>query len=159
MEQVEHAKIPKKSEIGSFELLPESENEAYIDNLKNFTKLLVAEHIQNGGIYFRTVRNMREIEVVEVDLVARDIQPFLLWLSHHYFSRYYGGSLKIAEQKVLVDDMGMHRIPILKFNKNAVGYFVLYALFVRMVFIDYFASTRNKPVNLTNLHFLLNGLT
>lgn len=140
-------------------LMSEIDNKTVMNILMRFVEKLIILHITtNDGIFYRKDRCLNDRPITDVNIILSEIFPYVLWLTNQYFERYYGGQLVVAEFKIESDLNGLNRKPKPEFFTNITNsdLMFLYCLFIRIIFIDYFSSTSDKPVNITEISAILN---
>lgn len=140
-------------------LMSEIDNKTVTNILMRFIEKLINLHItKNNGVFYRKDRCLNDRPITDINIILSEIFPYVLWLTNQYFERYYGGQLVVANFVIESDINGLNRKPKPEFYTNITNsdLMFLYCLFIRVVFIDYFSSTSEKPVNITEISAILN---
>jgi hypothetical protein len=140
-------------------LMSEIDNKTVISILMRFVEKLIAQHIKSSNaVYYRKDRCLNDRPITDVNIILSEIFPYVLWLSNQYFERYYGCQLVVANFTIESDPNGLNRKPKPNFYTNITNseLMFLYCLFVRVIFVDYFSSTSEKPVNISEISAILN---
>lgn len=140
-------------------LMTEIDNKTVSNILMRFVEKLISTHLkENNAVFYRKDRCLNDRPITDVNIILNEIYPYVLWLTNQYFERYYGGQLIVAKFTIESDVNGLNRKPRPEFYTNITNsdLMFLFCLFIRVVFIDFFASTSENPVNITEISAILN---